>query len=701
VETTSETKPAEMSLKWLQQDSASKEEMAIFWKKLRHFYRTGEKSEKNESLTSGIAPLLENSSNYPFYPEGEKGPHFEFNSQTSIRLLDHFLTSYQKENRANFKAKLAKLVVGLRNMLNVADKGAEAKELQAAYDFADELIAFDKMVELIPHSKNKGLDQVRTKRLTHVLGTLTSGLGYFGDLSATLIADKGQMTLMRKEKLFRDTLIVEAENDAFGQSQCLFQIEIAKFTELIKAYRIASLEVDDAYNPEIHDEYFEHFSWHKLFDEELKLFHPIVLLVTPSDVFNNLTSLSKLFTTNQPINLIVLNDEHVSIPQTQISWEDAAHQFRQELAALAISHRNVFTFQANLSDPDFVYQGIESALRSSAPSLCHLSVPLDESACQDIYANAGRYFPSVIYDPFKESTWGGRFDLTGNVQPAEAWPKLTLKTQTKDTEATIDVSFTYADYKATYRNKADELMVIPSAYYSEHLLPLGDYLELDEQLLYGKIPYIWLKNDQQELFRAAVPNVWVISCQERLDHWRFLQELGGGGRQITQEANIQDLLDTQKLELETAHQVQVAKIQEDAIANAAERLIAVLLDDDELKLDALSSENQVQVTAETSGKTKTEVVKSDEQPEVTASTEQAWVESENCTTCNECTDKYPAVFKYNDEKQAYITDASKGTFADLVKAAENCPAACIHPGTPLNPKEPKLEALIKRAAKFN
>ena len=697
METTNETK----KLSWPQHDPASKEETAAFWKKLRHFYRTGEKSEKNENLSSGIAHLLENPSKYPFYPDGENGTHFEFNSQLPIRLLDHILTTQQKENREKFKAKLASLILGLKNLLNAEDKGAEAQELRAAYDFANELIAFDKMVDLIPKSKNRALDQNRINRLLNVLSTLTSGLGYFSDLSATLIANKDQMALMRKDNAIRDTLIVEAENDAFEQSQRLFQAEITKFTELIKAYRIASLEVDDSYNPAIHDDYFEYFSWHKLFDEELGLFHPIVVLVTPLYVFNNLTSLSRLFATNHPINLIVLNDEYVSIPQAQISWEDAVHQFRQELAALAISHRNVFTFQANFSDPDFVYRGIENALRSNAPSLCHLSVSQNDSVGQDIYANAGRYFPSVIYDPYKESTWGRRFDLAGNVQPAEAWPKLTLNTLSKDTEASIDVSFTYADYKATYQVKADELMVIPSAYYSEHLLPLCDYLELDEQLLYGKIPYIWLKNDQQELFRAAVPNVWVISCQERLDYWRFLQELGGGGRQITQEANIQDLLDSQKSELETAHKVQVAKIQEDAIANAAERLIAVLLDDDELKLETLSTENQARVITEPSGNTKPEVVKSDAQPEVTSSTEQAWVESENCTTCNECTDKYPSIFKYNDEKQAYIKDASKGTFADLVKAAENCPAACIHPGTPLNPKEPKLEALIKRAAKFN
>jgi hypothetical protein len=59
------------------------------------------------------------------------------------------------------------------------------------------------------------------------------------------------------------------------------------------------------------------------------------------------------------------------------------------------------------------------------------------------------------------------------------------------------------------------------------------------------------------------------------------------------------------------------------------------------------------------------------------------------------------MFVYNDDKQAHIPDPSKGTYADLVKAAEACPARCIHPGKPLNPDEPGLEDLIQRAEAYN
>jgi ferredoxin len=90
-------------------------------------------------------------------------------------------------------------------------------------------------------------------------------------------------------------------------------------------------------------------------------------------------------------------------------------------------------------------------------------------------------------------------------------------------------------------------------------------------------------------------------------------------------------------------------------------------------------------------------------PEVVQSADKmdAYVDSFMCTSCNDCTEKFPAIFEYNEDKQAQIKENFKGTFEQLVIAAENCPAKCIHPGDPANPKEPNLDELKKRAAKFN
>jgi len=80
--------------------------------------------------------------------------------------------------------------------------------------------------------------------------------------------------------------------------------------------------------------------------------------------------------------------------------------------------------------------------------------------------------------------------------------------------------------------------------------------------------------------------------------------------------------------------------------------------------------------------------------------EPVWIETPECTACDECTDLAPGIFKYNGDKLAEVINPQGGTFEDIVKSAEKCTAEIIHPGTPWNKDEPNLEKLIKRAEKF-
>ncbi len=91
----------------------------------------------------------------------------------------------------------------------------------------------------------------------------------------------------------------------------------------------------------------------------------------------------------------------------------------------------------------------------------------------------------------------------------------------------------------------------------------------------------------------------------------------------------------------------------------------------------------------------------EEEKEEVAEIVEPYIDTPLCTTCNECTNLNSRMFAYNENKQAYIKDAKAGTFKELVKAAEKCPARIIHPGKPKNPNEPGLEKLIKRAEPFN
>ena len=80
--------------------------------------------------------------------------------------------------------------------------------------------------------------------------------------------------------------------------------------------------------------------------------------------------------------------------------------------------------------------------------------------------------------------------------------------------------------------------------------------------------------------------------------------------------------------------------------------------------------------------------------------EPVWIETPECTACDECTTIAPKAFAYNSDKKAEVTNPNGASYKDLVKAAEKCTAGCIHPGSPWNPNEKNLDKLVKRAAKF-
>ena len=80
---------------------------------------------------------------------------------------------------------------------------------------------------------------------------------------------------------------------------------------------------------------------------------------------------------------------------------------------------------------------------------------------------------------------------------------------------------------------------------------------------------------------------------------------------------------------------------------------------------------------------------------------QPYIDTFLCTSCNDCLEVNPLLFVYNEEKQALLGDLDSATFAELVTAAELCPARCIHPGKPWNLDETDLDELIERAAPFN
>lgn len=641
-----------------------------------------------------------------------------FSGHSAVRLLVHLLKYQSLEKREKFIARIHALKSGLQDLLSVEDSGS-AKQKPGGWGIADSLIAFDKVASLRPERASETMPEKRYERITACISALNDAEKLVMQHDGLIIIGKDLAT--DTNYAWNELLDgLEIEIAPAGES-CLsasngFKSHIAGLSKLMAAVRMAELEIKNKYDDEIHGDFFRRFNWHYFTDEEMSLCPPAVLIEeTKSLLGKELQQFSSLMAANLPVKVLAINRQTPFLLHEN-GKEDELPVYQQELSSLTISHRNAFTFQGASHNPVHLIEGFESGLASSAPALLHVLVPSGISGSSNegfisiSSAVEGRQFPLFSYNASGEK-WGSRFDISTNPQPDRDWPVYGMAITSFNNEAEeIELSFTYADVYALNAGNSKNLFLVPPSCWSDDLVPLNEFLKLSTEQLYARVPYIWLVDGQNTLQKVAIPYSLVLEAKERLDFWNFIQEVGGVNSYHVEQAVSRTLaeIEAQKAkeisELERGYEEEIEKVRSAAAGEAMDRLAGILLDLDSIAPLPVASGSSRPVSAPVAAETKgpKEVAAKVEVVETPAEiSSDAWVETYRCTSCNECTDKYPRAFKYNGDKQAYVEDATTVTYAQLVQAAEACPARCIHPGLPLNPNEPGLPELIARAKLYN
>jgi pyruvate-ferredoxin/flavodoxin oxidoreductase len=199
------------------------------------------------------------------------------------------------------------------------------------------------------------------------------------------------------------------------------------------------------------------------------------------------------------------------------------------------------------------------------------------------------------------------------------------------------------------------------------MVPLHEFIELPEEERDGLYPFIWTVDHKKQLGRVLMSAELVASVIERRDYWRMLKSIVG----MDQRAADVDAI---------AKQARIELAQK-LLALAGGESIAMPLNGSGHSHQAVNAGNGINGS--------------------TWEYEPAWIETPECTACDECTKINGDIFAYNDQGKAVVINPKGGPFKDLVKAAEKCTAGCIHPGTPFNPGEPDVQKLMKRAEKYH
>ena len=405
--------------------------------------------------------------------------------------------------------------------------------------------------------------------------------------------------------------------------------------------------------------------------------------------------------------------------------DDPFDSYRFELAYFGVGHRQVVVAQTSAARYEDLLAGFLCALDSNRASL-HLINRGTQSKTKErlldpwFVASAAlesRAHPFILVNPDAGDHAAERVRFDGNPQAENDWPLEKLEYRSADGELTeMHLAFTFADYALLIPALHAHFRMVPAGFESDDLVPVDQYLDLEEKLVNRQVPYIWGIDDQGVLMRLVVSRALVFACRDRLNYWRTLQELAGIHNFYVEEAIDRVIREQQAAEaaereqLLKEHEEQLESVRSEAAGEVIGKLVDVLMGADlsdlvggASQIATMPAKPATAIEAQPEPAVEAAEAEAAAQPEAEEelSFDKPWLDTAMCTTCDDCMGINKMMFVYNDDKQAILQDPTAGTFADLVAAAEICPAKCIHPGKPLDPNEPGLDELIARAEPFN
>lgn len=629
-------------------------------------------------------------------------------SSTPERLLQAAAGRVWRNKIEKIRREVEDLIARLRDTLDTdearASRAYSAEGLRASIGKGDEEeVDFSAMSTILARSRPaQSLPEKRQQRIAESLHTLES-------LRPFLAGESG--AAKPKGRMAQPDTLADSAKTALEAARRWQKTFVAFF----KALRIARLEAKNRYHEEKHDAFFATFDVNLLTPEESGLFPPVLLSLAANRIkAEDKSLLLDILGSDFPTKILLRVDDLAESPFAD-DHQPAANFWAAQLARMALNSNHSYVLQSGISNPAALAGGFANGLQYQGPALFAVYTAAGAEAHSPLpgyllsaAASHSRAFPGFVYDPGKGADWASRFSLSLAAQSARVWPEMTFLCQTVEgREKMTAVEFTYADFLAADRRFAGQFLPVPPADGSDKLVPLGEYFRLSREDMADKVPFLWMVDEKGLLWRVVVSWRVVAAVQRIAANWRNLQELAG-----INNSHLLRMMEAEQKQLqdETRRAAEPAAAQPAASPNVAELtrdiafriingLIAVgrgeAIPSAPLTVPLLPPSPAPGVPAAGAP------AAAPEKAEEALVIEEAYIDSPLCTSCNDCININNRVFAYNENKQAYIKDAGAGTFKQLVQAAEKCPVQIIHPGKPKNPNEPGLEALIKRAAKFN
>lgn len=584
--------------------------------------------------------------------------------QLPARLVTHAWRGVQREKALAARNRIDTLVLRLEEILraDVACSPAAftASALEGSIGVAQrDLFDFQAMARLLQTTHPRaGLPASRRRRIEAVLATLRAQ-AFFPEPEA-----------LRAPVAFDDCIFATT-----GAALDAFLERLPAMVELYRALQVAELEVGGRYSEELHDGLLAALDEGSLAPADLAFF-PDLLVCVSSAAAGTQRALTEAMAAGVPLKVVVQLDD--VLEQAAAGRARFAPGVRgAQLASATMGLGDVFVLQSAASNLLQARDAVQRGLRYPGAALysVYAGPPPAADGLPSYLACAAamdsRAFPAFCFDPGAGADFASRFSIADNRQLDRDWPADTLAYADPDLQAVSeDVAFTYVDFALCDPRYAGHFTAVPRAEWNGTLVPAARWLEQPPADPSVALPYVLAVDDADLLCRLVVDESLMRAALRCREEWHRLQELAG-----INDSRLQRALEKER-EAFASRQVPVEPAP---VAAAAAGAAAAP--------DAAPAPTVVAAAAEATA-------------EPARNPDEAYVETERCSTCNECTTSFPKMFAYNADQQAYIKDLKSGTYRQLIEAAEACQVSVIHPGKPWNPDEPGLEELLERAQPF-
>jgi ferredoxin len=458
---------------------------------------------------------------------------------------------------------------------------------------------------------------------------------------------------------------------------------LPRLVEVVKAIAIAELETRGAYVEADHDPFFERFGEDAFTADDLAQF-PDYLVCIPADRNDapENASLMEMLSAGMPVKVLVqLTDllEEAAIGQGHFAFGVRGAR----LATTAMGLGGMFILQSTSSNLYALRDRVRRGMGCRGPALFTVFSGSPENVSElppyltAAAAMKSRAFPAFTYDANAGTNWATRFSFENNRNAEEDWSVEDFEYADEGLQRVGEsIRFTYADFALCDRRHSHHFAVVPRERWTSAMIPVADWLTLPESQAADRVPYLLAVDASDRLHRVIVDTRLVQATRRCLLLWHRLQEHGG-----IHNSHAEQALAREKAAWDAEKQQELEALKQ-ASAGAAAAAVA-------------AAAQPVVEAAPPAAPADAAVAEAAPPP-----SDEAWIETSRCSSCNECQNINDKLFGYNENKQAYIKDINAGTYREMVEAAEACQVAIIHPGKPKNPNEPGLEELLERAKPF-